>query len=60
MGVLIFEQCEVTYLDWSILNNMASNPNGNKAQILLNSVVFSNYLPDFWNPGTDKLTHMVF
>ena len=59
MGVLIFEQCEVAYCDWLILNNMASDLNVNKTQILLNSVVFSNSLPDFWNPGTDKLTYGV-
>ena len=38
---------------------MASDLNVNKTQILLNSVVFSNSLPDFWNPGTDKLTYGV-
>ena len=38
---------------------MASKLNVNKTQILLNSVVFSNSLPDFWNPGTDKLTYGV-
>ena len=59
MGVLIFEQCEVAYFDWLILNKMASDLNVNKTQILLNSVVFSNSLPDFWNPGTDKLTYGV-
>ena len=36
---------------------MASELNVNKTQILLNSVVFSNSLPDFWNPGIDKLTY---
>ena len=35
---------------------MASNLNVKKPQIFLNSVVFSNSLPDFWNPGTNKLT----
>ena len=38
---------------------MTSELNVNKTQILLNSVVFSNSLPDFWNPDTDKLTHGV-
>ena len=57
MGVLIFEQCEVAYFDWLILNKMASDLNVNKTQILLNSVAFSNSLPEFWNPGTDKLTY---
>ena len=36
---------------------MASDLNVNKTQILLNSVAFSNSLPEFWNPGTDKLTY---
>ena len=38
---------------------MASELNVNKTQILFNSVVFSNSLPDFRNPGTDKLTYGV-
>ena len=38
---------------------MASELNVSKTQILLNSVVFANSLPDFWNPGTDKLTYDV-
>ena len=38
---------------------MASELNVNKTQIILNSVVFSNPLPDFWNPGTDKFTYGV-
>ena len=38
---------------------MASELNINKTQKLLNSVVFSNSLPDFWNPDTDKLTYGV-
>ena len=40
---------------------MASELNVNKmqTQILFNSVVFSNSLPDFWNPGTDKLKNSV-
>ena len=38
---------------------MASNLNVNKTQILLNSVVFFNSLPNVWNPGADKLTYGV-
>ena len=38
---------------------MASELNVNKTQILLNPVIFSHSLLDFWNPGTYKLAYGV-
>ena len=46
------------HFDWLILNNIASELKKTKHRsFVLNSVVFSNSLSDFWDPGTDKLTY---
>ena len=38
---------------------MAAVLDVNKAKALIQSVVESNYLPDFWNPNVDKVIYYI-
>ena len=48
--------------DWLILpafSVMAAVLDVNKAEVLIQSVVESNSLPDFWNPNVDKANYIL-
>ena len=48
--------------DWLIFRLflvMAAVLDVNKAEALIQSVVESNSLPDFWNPNVDKVTYYI-